>query len=153
MRPPSRAKTRLVTIGSSSVPQSHPSICGWRTYTQHVRPSTRQRRRALFEEALAAIRRDFADENLSLAQLARSIATSRRQLQRVFREHGTSFRAELQRARMIRAADLLRTEPLPVASVARAVGYRQAAQFAKVFRRHHGMSPSTFRRQPNRLAA
>jgi AraC-like DNA-binding protein len=37
--------------------------------------------------------------------------------------------------------------------VAGAVGYRQAAQFAKVFRRHYGVSPSSFRRRPNRLAA
>jgi AraC family transcriptional regulator, regulatory protein of adaptative response / methylphosphotriester-DNA alkyltransferase methyltransferase len=152
MRPPSRENT-LVTIGSISVPQSNPSICGWRTYTQHVRPSTRQRRRALFEEALAAIRRDFADENLSLAHVARSIATSRRQLQRVFGEHGTSFRTELQRVRMAHAAELLRQERLPVASVARAVGYRQAAQFSKAFRRHHGEPPSAARGRRSAVAA
>ena len=118
-----------------------------------MRPTTRQRRRALFEEALAAIRRDFADEDLSLAKVARSIATSRRQLQRVFGEHGTSFRAELQRVRMARAADLLQQERLPVASVARAVGYRQAAQFSKAFRRHHGESPSALRGRRAPIAA
>jgi AraC family transcriptional regulator, regulatory protein of adaptative response / methylphosphotriester-DNA alkyltransferase methyltransferase len=118
-----------------------------------VRASTLQRRNVLFEEALAAIRRDYADEDLSLAKLARSIATSRRQLQRVFREHGTSFRAELQHARMIRAADLLRAERLPVASVARAVGYRQAAQFSKAFRRHHGHPPSELRGRRSAIAA
>jgi AraC family transcriptional regulator, regulatory protein of adaptative response / methylphosphotriester-DNA alkyltransferase methyltransferase len=100
-----------------------------------------------------AIRRDFADEDLSLAKVARSIATSRRQLQRVFGEHGTSFRAELQRVRMARAADLLRHERLPVASVARAVGYRQAAQFSKAFRRHHGLSPSDLRARRTPVAA
>ncbi len=94
---------------------------------------------------MIAIRRDFADENLSLAGVAHSIATSRRQLQRVFAEQGTSFRRELQRVRMARAADLLRQETLPVAAVARAVGYRQAAQFSKAFRRHHGHPPSAAR--------
>ena len=118
-----------------------------------MRPSTRQRRRALFEEALAAIRRDFADEDLSLARVARSIATSRRQLQRVFGEHGTSFRTELQRVRMAHAAELLRRERLPVASVARAVGYRQAAQFSKAFRRHHGEPPSAARGRRSAVAA
>jgi AraC family transcriptional regulator of adaptative response / methylphosphotriester-DNA alkyltransferase methyltransferase len=118
-----------------------------------VRPATRMRRTALFEEALLAIRRDFADENLSLAKVARTIATSRRQLQRVFREHDTSFRAELQRVRMARAADLLRQHGLPVASVARAVGYRQAAQFSKAFRRHHGHPPSAMRSRRDALAA
>jgi transcriptional regulator GlxA family with amidase domain len=110
-----------------------------------VRQSTRQRRTTLFEEALIAISREFADENLSLARVARSIATSRRQLQRVFAEHGTSFRKELQRARMAHAAKLLSQESLPVAAVARAVGYRQAAQFSKAFRRHHGHPPSAAR--------
>jgi transcriptional regulator GlxA family with amidase domain len=66
---------------------------------------------------------------------------------------GTTFSRELQRARMDRAAQLLVTRSLPVQVVAGAVGYRQAAQFAKVFRRHHGTSPSSFRRAPHDLAA
>jgi AraC family transcriptional regulator, regulatory protein of adaptative response / methylphosphotriester-DNA alkyltransferase methyltransferase len=113
-----------------------------------VRQSTQHRRRTLFEDALTAIRRDFADENLSLAAVAHSIATSRRQLQRVFAEQGTSFRRELQRVRMAHAANLLRQQTLPVAAVARAVGYRQAAQFSKAFCRHHGHPPSEARGAP-----
>jgi AraC family transcriptional regulator, regulatory protein of adaptative response / methylphosphotriester-DNA alkyltransferase methyltransferase len=54
---------------------------------------------------------------------------------------------------MERAAQLLLTRSVPVQTVAGAVGYRQAAQFAKVFRRHHGTSPSSFRREPHHLAA
>jgi AraC family transcriptional regulator of adaptative response / methylphosphotriester-DNA alkyltransferase methyltransferase len=111
-----------------------------------VRHSTQTRRRTLFEEALEAIRRDFADQSLSLADVAHTIATSRRQLQRVLSEQGTSFRAELQRERMTRAAYLLRDPALPVSVVARAVGYRQAAQFSKAFRRHYGRPPSALRR-------
>jgi AraC family transcriptional regulator, regulatory protein of adaptative response / methylphosphotriester-DNA alkyltransferase methyltransferase len=110
-----------------------------------LRQSTKHRRRTLFDDALAAIARDFGDESLSLAAVAHSIATSRRQLQRVFAEQGTSFRRELQRVRMARAAELLSSGTLPVASVARAVGYRQAAQFSKAFRRHHGHPPSAAR--------
>jgi AraC family transcriptional regulator of adaptative response / methylphosphotriester-DNA alkyltransferase methyltransferase len=111
-----------------------------------VRQSTRTRRRTLFEEALDAIRHDYSDETLSLADVAHTIATSRRQLQRVLSEHDTSFRTELQRVRMTRAAMLLRDPTLPVAAVARAVGYRQAAQFSKAFRRHFGQPPSAVRR-------
>jgi AraC-like DNA-binding protein len=32
-----------------------------------------------------------------------------------------------------------------VREVAQRVGYRQPAQFAKAFRRHHGVAPSDFR--------
>jgi AraC family transcriptional regulator, regulatory protein of adaptative response / methylphosphotriester-DNA alkyltransferase methyltransferase len=119
-----------------------------------VRPSTLERRRDLYRDALEVIRLRHADPDLSLALVAREIATSRRQLQRALAEVGnTTFSRELQRARMRRAAELLLTRSLPVQAVAGAVGYRQAAQFAKVFRRHHGSSPSSFRRQPGELAA
>ncbi|MGH2714422.1 MAG: helix-turn-helix transcriptional regulator, partial [Thermoleophilaceae bacterium] len=117
------------------------------------RQSTLLRRRALFDDALEAIERGYGDESLSLGSVAHAIGTSRRQLQRVFRERRTSFRAELQRARMTRAAELLQSEALPVAVVARAVGYRQPGQFSKAFRRHHGRAPSELRAGTRSLAA
>jgi AraC family transcriptional regulator, regulatory protein of adaptative response / methylphosphotriester-DNA alkyltransferase methyltransferase len=113
-----------------------------------------QRRRDLHREALEVIARRHGEPDLTLGSVAREIATSRRQLQRALAEVGdTTFSRELQRARMRRAAELLLRGTLPVQVVAGAVGYRQPAQFAKVFRRHHGTSPSSFRRQPSRLAA
>jgi AraC family transcriptional regulator, regulatory protein of adaptative response / methylphosphotriester-DNA alkyltransferase methyltransferase len=122
-------------------------------YYVRVRQSTFHRRRELFDEALDVIERDYADETLSLAVVAYRIATSRRQLQRVFGERQTSFRRELQRVRMARAAELLRQDGMPVGAVARAVGYRQPAQFSKAFRRHHGRPPSDLRAAPSSLAA
>ncbi len=118
-----------------------------------MRQSTLSRRSELFDDALAVIRREYADETLSLGSVAHSIATSRRQLQRVFGERHTSFRRELQRVRMSRAAELLQEDALPVAAVARAVGYRQPAQFSKAFRRHHGRPPSELRGAAGSLAA
>ena len=99
------------------------------------------------------IEREYRDEYLSLASVARSIATSRRQLQRVFGERNTSFREELQRVRMDHAAVLLLRDGIPVSAVARAVGYRQPAQFSKAFRRHHGCPPSRLRGTGRSLAA
>ena len=112
---------------------------------QAKRPATAERRRALFTEAAQIIERDYSDK-LALDDVARRVATSRRQLQRAFAEAGeTSFRTYLQRVRMERAAELLLAGDSAVSEVASAVGYRQAAQFAKAFRRHHGAPPSTFR--------
>jgi AraC family transcriptional regulator, regulatory protein of adaptative response / methylphosphotriester-DNA alkyltransferase methyltransferase len=125
-----------------------------RRVSPFVRPSTAQRRRVLLNEACEVIARRYGEPDLSLGQVAREIATSRRQLQRAFAEMGsTSFSRELQRVRMERAAALLLEGPIPVQAVAGAVGYRQPAQFAKVFRRHHGTAPSAFRRGARRLAA
>ncbi len=113
--------------------------------TNAKRPATVERRRALFVDAACIIDDEFCDK-LALDDVARRVATSRRQLQRAFAEAGeTSFRAYLQRVRMEQAAELLRNSVAPVNQVASAVGYRQPAQFAKAFRRHHGAPPSTFR--------
>jgi hypothetical protein len=57
-------------------------------------------------------------------------------------------RVELAAVRMQHAAALLQGTDLPVSEVAHRVGYRQAAQFAKAFRRHHGTSPNALRRTP-----
>jgi transcriptional regulator GlxA family with amidase domain len=110
-----------------------------------MRTGTVARRRALFEEAVDIIEGEFA-QPLELDDVARRLATSRRQLQRAFAEIGdTSFRTYVARVRMLRALDLLREGRLPVREVANSVGYRQPAQFAKTFRRHHGAPPSSFR--------
>jgi two-component system response regulator YesN len=112
-----------------------------------IRTSTVSRRRALFEEAVEIIEQEFAND-LELDSVARRLATSRRQLQRAFAEAGnTSFRTRLAEIRMQKALELLREGSLPVRDVATSVGYRQAAQFAKTFRRHHGRPPSSIRRE------
>lgn len=110
-----------------------------------MRDGTRERRRSLYEEAREIIEREYATD-MDLDSVAHRLATSRRQLQRAFAEIGkTSFRTHLAEVRMRRAMELLREGRMPVRDVASSVGYRQPAQFAKTFRRHHGAPPSTFR--------
>jgi transcriptional regulator GlxA family with amidase domain len=112
------------------------------------RPATIRHRTSLFEDAVAIVEAEYADD-LSLDDIARRVASSRRQLQRAYREIGsTTFREHLTAVRMERAADLLRNRALTIRDVAHQVGYRQPAQFAKAFRRHHGVAPSDFRDRP-----
>lgn len=114
------------------------------SYPAVPRPTTLAARAALLRDARAIMDEEYADD-LSLDDVAGRIATSRRQLQRVFAQlAGTGFREELTAIRMDRAAELLRG-PLPVGEVARRVGYRQSAQFAKAFRARHGVAPSEYR--------
>jgi AraC family transcriptional regulator of adaptative response / methylphosphotriester-DNA alkyltransferase methyltransferase len=109
------------------------------------RPATIRLRTSLFDDAVAIVESEFASD-LALDDIARRVASSRRQLQRAYSEIGdTTFREHLTAVRMERAADLLRSRRLTVRDVARRVGYRQPAQFAKAFRRHHGVAPSAFR--------
>ena len=109
------------------------------------RQSTVRHRTSLFEDAVAIVENDYASD-LSLDDIARRVASSRRQLQRAYSEiGGTTFREHLTRVRMERAAELLATSGLTVREVAFRVGYRQPAQFAKAFRRHFGVAPSDYR--------
>ena len=109
------------------------------------RPTTIRHRTSLFEDAVAIVETEYASD-LSLDDIARRVASSRRQLQRAYAEIGaTTFREHLTRVRMQRAADMLATRGLTVREVAYRVGYRQPAQFAKAFRRHHAVCPSDFR--------
>ena len=111
------------------------------------RITTPGRRATLLAEATIAIERRHAEPALGLDDVAREIATSSRQLQRVFSElAGSAFRDELAEVRMQHGAELLLATALSVSEIANRVGYRQAAQFAKAFRRHHGISPSGLRR-------
>jgi transcriptional regulator GlxA family with amidase domain len=107
--------------------------------------STQELRAAIFTDAMAIIEAEFA-QRLTLAEVARRIATSPRQLQRAYSEAGrTSFARSLRQVRMAHAAELLATTDLPVKEVARQVGYRHIGQFRKIFRRTHGASPSAYR--------
>jgi AraC family transcriptional regulator, regulatory protein of adaptative response / methylphosphotriester-DNA alkyltransferase methyltransferase len=111
------------------------------------RPSTITHRQTLLREALAVMHAHYARE-LTLDDVAHTIATSRRQLQRCFAEHSDeTFRTTLSRIRAERACELLRDTDLPISAVARRVGYAEPAQFAKAFRRHIGVVPSAYRRE------
>src|SRR2546423_10905657 len=112
-----------------------------------MREGTAERRRELYREAVDLIARDYASD-LHLDGVAHALATSRRQLQRAFAEVGdTSFRDELAKVRMHHARERLAADSMPVRDVAASVGYHQAAQFAKSFRRYHGQPPSAYRRE------
>jgi AraC family transcriptional regulator, regulatory protein of adaptative response / methylphosphotriester-DNA alkyltransferase methyltransferase len=109
------------------------------------RAATVELRSSLYADAVAIVEREYASD-LSLDDIARRVASSRRQLQRAFAEiGGTTFRNHLTGVRMDRAAELLARPGLTVREVAHRVGYRQPAQFAKAFRRHLGVAPSDFR--------
>ena len=94
---------------------------------------------------MAIVEEDYSTD-LSLDDIARRVASSRRQLQRAYAEIGnTTYRDHLTRVRMRNAAEMLATRGISVREVAHRVGYRQPAQFAKAFRRYQGVAPSAFR--------
>src|SRR3954467_7659757 len=125
------------------------------------RSSTVRLRTSLYHEAVAIVSDEYP-RDLALDEIARRVASSRRQLQRAYAEIGhTTFRSHLTGVRMEAAARLLTGGPPTGRAAAQRRRYRHPAQFAKAFRRHHGVSPSSYRsrrrlalsgRQPIRAA-
>lgn len=84
------------------------------------------------------------ENDIALDDVARSIATSRRSLQRAFEGEGITFREAVAVARMRRAKALLTEGDMPVYRVADRVGYRSKAEFTKAFKRYSGMTPTDY---------
>ena len=84
---------------------------------------------------------------LKLTHVASKIAfTSPGNLSRLFRQqHGLSFQAYLQRLRLEKAAELLRTTRLPIARIAKRVGYRDVSRFGQHFKRTFKATPVEYR--------
>ena len=109
-----------------------------------IRPTTVTRRAEIFGDAVAVVQADLASE-LQLADIAARIATSSRQLQRVYAEiGGTTFRQHRAGLRLDRASALLR-EGLSVSDAYARVGYRHPAHFSAAFRERYGVVPSVYR--------
>ena len=111
-----------------------------------MRPETISARHRLYLLSQVIIARHYRRE-LTLEVVAKALASSPRQLQRAFEQFGeTTFSEDLFARRMRVAAQLLLEQrSIPVADVARLVGYRQAGHFARAFRRRYGVSPARFR--------
>ncbi|WP_084956548.1 helix-turn-helix transcriptional regulator [Thermoactinospora rubra] len=120
---------------------------------------------AIVHDVLVALRRCRADEHpggepvlarlardaclpLSVTEHARRLGMPPAELRQVVRRlTGSSPKDYLLTVRLNRAKDLLATSGLPVAAVARRVGYDDAAYFTRIFTRRVGLPPSEFRAQ------
>ncbi|MBI3072868.1 MAG: helix-turn-helix transcriptional regulator [Deltaproteobacteria bacterium] len=78
-------------------------------------------------------------------RIAESLACSRRTLQRDLFGFGTSFREELQRARVRVASGLLRDTDQKLSVIATRVGCSSLSHFGALFRQQTGETPSAFR--------
>jgi AraC-like DNA-binding protein len=80
-----------------------------------------------------------------LDEVARGLHVSTRTLKRRLSDHGTSFSALLEGVRHQRALLLLENRQLGLADVAGRLGYSDAANFTRAFRRWTGQTPAAYR--------
>ncbi|MEC7815615.1 MAG: AraC family transcriptional regulator [Pseudomonadota bacterium] len=117
-----------------------------------------ERSRAECEEALKQLREDagFACRVRrvietshpfppKLARVASTLFVSERTLKRRLQEEDASFQNLVDQVRLERARDLLRSTGLNLSQIADALGYADAANFTRAFKRWTGLSPSHFR--------
>ncbi|MEM6996765.1 MAG: helix-turn-helix transcriptional regulator [Myxococcota bacterium] len=92
----------------------------------------------------AMVRTDLV-HRWQVAEVAKRLALSSRQLQRQLRAAGTTFGDLLQRSRVGAAHDLLKRTELSLVEVAFCTGFADAAHFSRTFRRLLEVPPSVYR--------
>lgn len=116
--------SRLQAPASAAQPDLSPSVC----------------------RAVAYLRENFSDSNMSLDLVARSVHLSRFHFSRTFRKQtGQRFIDYLTTLRMSEARVLLSLTDLPVTEICRRVGYHESSHFQRTFKTSVGMSPSQYR--------
>lgn len=110
--------------------------------------------RTLGHVQTAALRRvveflhESGDHRPSLADLAAIAGVSRFHFSRMFaKEMGLPPARYLERLRVERAKDMIRTGDLPLAQIALAVGFADQSHFTRRFRRWAGCTPAAYARE------
>lgn len=82
-----------------------------------------------------------------LDTVARQLFISSRTLKRHLQQQGTTFQHLLDEVRMQHAQKLLLNSRLSIENIAQQIGYADAANFTRAFRRWTGLSPTAWRQQ------
>lgn len=98
-------------------------------------------------QALRTIR-DHSSQTIRLADLARQAGMSQRQFRDEFKRLvGHSARAEIRRARLVAAVNLLRDTDLKLDAIAFECGLKNAKKLCEAFGEDYGMTPTAWRTQ------
>jgi AraC-like DNA-binding protein len=104
--------------------------------------------RAVEPTPLARLRAQLSHgQDTGMDAIARDLGLSTRSLQRALADWGTTFSEERDRARVLRAQELLRDPGTKLDAIAAAVGCGDRRSLNRLFRRVTGESPAEFRRR------
>lgn len=98
-------------------------------------------------EYLRMMLRQVEGEPPTLESIALSNRVSTRTIDRHLRKENVSFRELLHQVRFERACDLLQNSPATVAQIAHRLGFSDAANFSRAFRRAMMVTPTAYRQQ------
>jgi two-component system response regulator YesN len=87
-------------------------------------------------------------ENLTVSDIAESVYLSSTYVSLIFKqETGETVYEYLTKVRIEHAKELLRDPIIKFYEICEAVGYADPSHFSKIFKKHTGFTPSTFRDQ------
>ena len=111
--------------------------------------SIRTRTHQVVRKAKLFIERNYARSYITLEQIAEHLSVTASYLSTIFKkELGVSVISYLTEVRLKKAKEIMDSKPLlPIMDVAAQVGYSDPYYFSKCFRKHYGLSPSSYLRR------
>lgn len=128
------------TLLSCGLPREAPVMRNARTSAEPDVPSKQDPLAAVVSVTELALHDGYP----RIEWVAAKLDMSRRSLQRLLGDHGTTFNRLAGGALLTRAKVLL-AEHMPITEIAHELGYRDHAHFTRAFRRWTGISPTSYR--------
>lgn len=101
---------------------------------------------SVIQDAKDFIRKNYYNENLSLAMVASNVGLSSSYFSTVFRqETGQTFAEYLTHVRMEKAKELLKCTDMKVSEIGYAIGYKDSHYFSYLFKKTQNCTPKEYR--------
>jgi hypothetical protein len=119
-------------------------------YSKFIRKSAEKRKTPVWVKELKEIIQDQIDTNLSLSlkEISEDLSIHPAYLSREFSKHfdDLSFGDYIQKLRIEKAIQLLKTPSHSLAEIAYLTGFSDQSHFNRIFKKHTGQNPSLFRK-------
>lgn len=116
-------------------------------FPAHDKKSSTGQKNSLFTYALQYIRNNF-ESNIEISEVADSLSIDRTYLHRLFKQElDMSPKEYLTEIRIRKAKELLTSTDYPIMIIAQSVGYDDAQQFARIFKKNLQLTPSQYRKK------
>lgn len=100
-------------------------------------------------QELKALIQDHIDTSLSLKELSKDLSINPSYLSREFSKHfdNLSFGDYIRKLRIEKAIELMTTPSYSLTEIAYLTGFSDQSHFSRIFRKHTGAAPSTYRKK------
>lgn len=117
-------------------------------FNKFIKLKTSQKKTPDWVKELKEIIQDQIDTNISLTEISKSLEINPSYLSREFSKHfdNLSFGEYLRKLRIEKAIELINTNTYSLTEIAYLTGFSDQSHFTRIFKRHTGQSPSTYKK-------